>query len=68
VVGHFWKAEVGHFRKALKRILADHADWLQAHDRAMAEAAERDARIDARIEKLVPAFGEYIRQNQAEPR
>jgi hypothetical protein len=45
------------------RVLADHAERLQTHDRAMAEAVERDARIDERIEKLVSAIGEFMRPN-----
>jgi F0F1-type ATP synthase epsilon subunit len=66
-----WKNEIedaltvtGGLQARQARVLADHAEWLQAHDRAMAEAAERDARIDARIEKLVRAIGEFMRRNE----
>jgi hypothetical protein len=66
-----WKNEIedaltvmGGLQARQARVLADRAEWLQAHDRAMAEAAERDARIDARIEKLVSAIGEFMRRNE----
>jgi hypothetical protein len=61
---HPWKKEIeysltvmGHLQARQARILADHAEWLQGHDRAMTEAAEREARIDARIEKLLSGIG-----------
>jgi len=42
-------------------MLKDHAQWLQEHDRAIAEARERGRVTDERIEKLVIAIGEFIR-------
>ena len=32
-------------------LLKEHAEWLQTHDRAMAEIRENGRRIDERIEK-----------------
>ena len=65
-----WKKEIedaltvmGGLQARQARVLADHAEWLQAHDRAMAEAAERGARLDERIEKLVSGIGEFMRRN-----
>ena len=50
-------------------VLKDHAEWLQAHDRAMArhdkemaEARERGRELDERIDKLVSATGEMLRK------
>jgi len=69
-----WKKEIedaltviGGLQARQARVLADHAEWLQAHDRATAEAAERDARIDARIERLVLAIDELMRRNDDGP-
>ncbi|MBZ5724430.1 MAG: hypothetical protein LAP87_05480 [Acidobacteriia bacterium] len=49
--------------------LKDHAEWLIAHERAMAEirengrkADERNRQLDERIEKLVTAIGALIRE------
>ena len=44
-------------------LLKDHAEWLQEHDRAMTEARERGKATDERIDKLVSAIGEMLRQN-----
>ena len=50
-------------------LLLDHAEWLQAHDRAMArhdkemaEARKRGRELDERIAKLVSAIGEMPRK------
>jgi hypothetical protein len=50
-------------------LLLDHAEWLQAHDCAMArhdkemaEARERGRELDERIAKLVSAIGEMMRK------
>jgi hypothetical protein len=50
-------------------LLKDHAEWLEAHDRAMArhdkemaEARERGRELDERIAKLVGAIGEMMRK------
>jgi hypothetical protein len=53
--------------------LKDHSEWLQSHDRAMAQFDERLEALaaagkatDARIEKLVSAIGEFMRRNGGE--
>jgi hypothetical protein len=50
-------------------MMKDHAEWLVAHDKAIAEARERgkatDARIEAlgeRIDKLVSGVGAWMRR------
>jgi hypothetical protein len=59
--------------------LKEHAQWLQEHDRAMAEMREHGRRLDERIDKLgehgrrlderikklVSAIGEFIRARSA---
>lgn len=42
-------------------VLKQHGEWLQEHDRAMAEMRERDRILDERIANLVSAIGEFIR-------
>jgi hypothetical protein len=41
--------------------IKEHAEWLQAHDRAMVEIRENGRRTDERIDKLVSAIGKLIR-------
>ena len=38
----------------------DRTEWLQAHDRAIAEIRENGRATDARIDKLVSAIGELL--------
>ena len=38
----------------------DHAEWLETHNRAMAEIREIQRRTDERIEKLAAAIGQPI--------
>lgn len=49
-------------------MMKDHAEWLVTHDKAIAEARDRDKATDERIEKLVSAIGEWIRRNGGESR
>ena len=51
------------------RVMRDHAEWLVAHDKGMAEMRERGKLVDdrieklgERIEKLVSGIGEYMRR------
>jgi hypothetical protein len=73
-----WKKEIedaltvmGGLQARQGRVLADHSEWLQAHDRAMAQFDERIEKLvaagtatDERIEKLVSAIGEFVRRNE----
>ena len=43
-------------------LLKDHAEWLQQHDRALAEARELGRKTDERIAQLVSAIGELLRK------
>lgn len=50
-------------------MMKDHADWLVAHDKAIAEgrardkaADERGKAIDERIDRLVSGIGAWMRQ------
>jgi hypothetical protein len=45
-------------------LLKEHAEWLQAHDRAITEIRENGKKTDERIEKLVSAIGELIRNGK----
>jgi hypothetical protein len=55
-----------HLQARQAEMLRDHAEWLQGHDRAMAEIRKADAdrgrALDERIDKLVSAVGELIRK------
>jgi hypothetical protein len=45
-------------------LMRDHAEWLVAHDKAIAEMRERGKATDARIDRLVIAIGELIRKRE----
>jgi len=75
-----WKKEVddalavmGGLQARQGRVLKEHSEWLQEHDRAMARieaslAAQVAAgkETDERIDKLVSGIGEFIRRNGGE--
>lgn len=48
-------------------MLKGHAEWLQEHDRAIAESRERGQETDARIDKLTIAIGELITTMRGRP-
>jgi hypothetical protein len=41
-------------------MLKDHAEWLQAHDKAIGDARALGRETDERIEKLVIAIGKLV--------
>lgn len=41
-------------------MLKDHAEWLQEHDRAIADMRQLGSKTDERIEKLVSAMGAWL--------
>jgi len=43
-------------------LIKGHGEWLQEHDRELAEDRKRAREIDERIDKLVSAIGELIRK------
>ena len=43
-------------------VMRDHAEWLAAHDKAMAEMWKRGKALDARIDCLLSAIDELRRQ------
>lgn len=52
-------------------LLKDHAEWLAAHDQAildhereMREMREHGRQIDERLDRLVSAMGEWMRQQR----
>ena len=47
------------------RLLKEHGDWLDSHDRAMKKHHERMKELDARIASLGSGFGEFIRRTPA---
>ena len=47
------------------RVLKEHSDWLQSHDRAMKEHADQMKALDARIANLVSGVGEFMRRDRA---
>ena len=63
-------AVIGGLQASQGRVLKDHSEWLQEHDRTMARIeASLAAQVaagnatDQRIEKLVSAIGEFMRQS-----
>ena len=47
------------------RAIKDHAEWLIAHDKAILEQREFGRKLDARIDSLGSAVGEFIRRQPA---
>lgn len=48
-----------HLENRLSRQMKEHAEWLAAHEK---KQADRDKRIDQRIEDLVSSIGDLIRR------
>ena len=68
-------AVMGGLQARQGRVLKDHSEWLQVHERAMeriekniaAQVAAGKA-TDERIDRLVTAIGEFMRRNGGERR
>jgi hypothetical protein len=41
-------------------MLKEHGEWMQEHDKAIAESVQRGKALDERIEKLVIAIGKRV--------
>jgi len=46
------------------RVLKEHSEWLESHDRAMKEHRELTKELDRRIADLVSGFGEFMRRER----
>jgi uncharacterized coiled-coil protein SlyX len=46
------------------RVLKEHGEWLESHDRAVKEHRELMKELDKRIADLVSGFGEFMRQER----
>jgi uncharacterized coiled-coil protein SlyX len=46
------------------RVLKEHGEWLESHDRAMKEHRELMKELDRRIADLVSGFGEFMRRER----
>jgi hypothetical protein len=51
---------MSHIQARQTEAIRNHAEWLEAHEKAMTQSRERGDRTDARIEKLVSAIGGLI--------
>jgi hypothetical protein len=80
IVTEQWKKEIddalavmGGLQARQGRVLREHSEWLEEHQRAMQEIDRRIAALiaageatDARIDKLVSGMGEFMRRNSGE--
>ncbi len=56
---------MAHLEKNAGERIKEHAIWLLDHEKGIAEQREFGRRLDERIEKLVSAIGEMIRQGRS---